>query len=169
MENQAVVTFTQEPLPMTSARLTLTVCAFASVLLITGCKTNPASPDSQASAQSGAAAPAPAPAPAPATKEDKKKPQGEVVGTPAPGSKFNKVQFGMGMKQVTDLIGQPTDQGAYVTGKAFIPFHFGGDTYRHELLYKGVGRLVFAGGSFGNYGNSKLIRIIHNADESGYR
>ncbi|WP_200954324.1 hypothetical protein [Rhizobacter sp. Root1221] len=152
---------------MTSARLTLAACAFTSMLLITGCKTNPASPDSQAPAQSGAAAPAPAPAPA--TKEDKKKPQGEVVGTPAPGSKFNKVQFGMGMKQVTDLVGQPTDQGAYVTGKAFIPFHFGGDTYRHELLYKGVGRLVFAGGSFGNYGNSKLIRIIHNADESGYR
>ena len=157
-----------------SARLSLTACAFASVLLITGCQTNPSSSGSPAPApapaQSGtAAAPAPAPAPAPAAKDDKKKPQGEVVGTPAPGSKFNKVQFGMGMKQVTDLVGQPTDQGAYVTGKAFIPFHFGGDTYRHELLYKGVGRLVFAGGSFGNYGNSKLIRIIHNANESGYR
>ena len=71
--------------------------------------------------------------------------------------------------QVTDLIGQPTDQGAYVTGKAWIPFYFGGDQYRHELAYKGMGRLVFAGGGMNNLGSGKLIRIIHNANDTGYR
>ena len=95
--------------------------------------------------------------------------EGEISGKPAPGTKFTKLKIGMGMKQVTDLIGQPSDQGAYVTGKAWIPFYFGSDRYRHELVYKGQGRLIFAGGSMGDYSSGHLISIIHNAQESGYR
>ena len=75
----------------------------------------------------------------------------------------------MSNKQVTDLIGQPSDQGAYITGKAFIPFYFGSDRNRFELLYKGQGRLVFAGVSFGDVMSGHLIWIIHNANEGGYR
>ena len=75
----------------------------------------------------------------------------------------------MGMKQVTDMVGQPTDQGSYATGKDWIPFYFGSDTYRTELVYKGQGRLIFAGGSIGNYSSGNLIWIIHNAQEGGYR
>ena len=75
----------------------------------------------------------------------------------------------MGMRQATDIAGQPTDQGAYVTGKAWIPFHFGSDRYRHEMVYKGQGRLIFAGGSAGDFANGNLIWIIHNASEGGYR
>jgi hypothetical protein len=93
--------------------------------------------------------------------------EGEIVGKPAPNSKFTRLQIGMPMKQVTDLIGPPTDQGAYVTGKAFIPFFFGSDRYRHELAYKGQGRLVFAGEAMGT--NAHLVWIIHNANDSGYR
>jgi hypothetical protein len=96
--------------------------------------------------------------------------EGEITGKPAKNSKFTTLQIGMPMKQVTDLIGQPTDQGAYITGKAFIPFYFGGDTYRYEMAYKGLGRLVFAGGSMmGNMGGGNLIWIIHNSNDSGYR
>ncbi len=93
--------------------------------------------------------------------------EGEITGKPAPGSKFTQLQIGMPMKQVTDLVGQPTDQGAYITAKAFIPFFFGGDKHRYEMAYKGQGRLVFAGESMGTGGN--LIWIIHNKDDSGYR
>ncbi|WP_406848413.1 hypothetical protein [Xanthomonas citri] len=93
--------------------------------------------------------------------------EGEITGKPAPGSKFTQLKIGMPMKQVTDLIGQPDDQGAYVTGKAFIPFFFGGDRYRYEMAYKDQGRLVFAGKSMGTGGN--LIWIIHNKNDSGYR
>ena len=93
--------------------------------------------------------------------------EGEITGKPAPGSKFTQLQIGMPMKQVTDLIGQPNDQGSYVTGKAFIPFFFGGDRYRYEMAYKGQGRLVFAGKSMDTGGN--LIWIIHNKNDSGYR
>ncbi len=95
--------------------------------------------------------------------------EGEITGIPAPGSKFNKLQIGMGMKQVTDLIGPPTDQGAYITGKAWIPFFFGSDRHRIEMAYKGQGRLIFAGGSLGDMTGGNLIWIIHNRNESGYR
>ena len=82
------------------------------------------------------AAASPAPAPAAAAKAQTGDTQhvkgindweGDITGKPAANSKFTKLQIGMGMRQVTDLVGQPTDQGAYITGKAFIPFFFGGD------------------------------------------
>jgi hypothetical protein len=94
--------------------------------------------------------------------------EGEITGKPAPGSKFTQLKIGMPLKQVMDLVGTPTDQGAYVTGKAWIPFNFGSDRYRHEVVYKGQGRLVFAG-SAGFDSNAHLIWIIHSANEQGYR
>ena len=95
--------------------------------------------------------------------------EGEITGNPAKNSKFTSLQIGMSMKQVTDIAGQPTDSGAYMTGKAWIPFYFGGDRHRMELTYKGQGRLIFAGGSLGNYTGGNLVWIIHNPNESGYR
>ena len=95
--------------------------------------------------------------------------EGEITGNPAPGSKFTKLQIGMPMKQVTDIAGPPTDQGAYMTGKAWIPFYFGGDRHRYEMTYKGQGRLIFAGGGMGDFSSGNLIWIIHNRNETGYR
>ena len=155
----------------------------ASVALLAGCETvknvtGSGSSSAPAPAPAPAAAPAPAPAPAPAAKAPAGDTQrvkgindweGEITGKPGPNSKFTKLQIGMGMRQVTDLVGQPTDQGAYITGKAFIPFFFGSDRYRHEMVYKGQGRLIFAGGSAGDFTSGNLISIIHNANEGGYR
>lgn len=98
--------------------------------------------------------------------------EGEITGIPAANSKFTKLQIGMGMREVMDIAGAPTDQGAYVTGKAFIPWYFGSDKHRQELVYKGQGRLIFAsGGGWGWGGGSggNLIWIIHNSNEPGYR
>jgi hypothetical protein len=95
--------------------------------------------------------------------------EGEITGRPAPGSRFTKLQIGMPMRQVIDQIGTPTDRGAYITGRAFIPFYFGSDRYRFEMVYKGQGRLIFAGGSIGDYSGGALIWIIHNSREPGYR
>jgi hypothetical protein len=95
--------------------------------------------------------------------------EGEITGVIAPNSGFAQLKIGMGFRQVIDILGQPTDRGAYITGKAFIPFYFGGDRYRSELLYKGQGRLIFAGGSFGDYSGGGLIWIISSTNESGYR
>ncbi len=138
-------------------------------ILVLGCQT------AQKSGSTAAPAPAPAPAPKAESTGDTKQVkgingwEGEITGKPAPGSKFTRLQIGMSMKQVTDLIGQPTDQGAYVTGKAWIPFYYGSDRYRHEAVYKGQGRLIFAGGGRGDYSAANLITIIHNAQEGGYR
>ncbi len=95
--------------------------------------------------------------------------EGEITGKAKPGAPFSKLQIGMSMKQVTDLVGQPTDSGAYMTGKAWIPFYFGSDRHRFEMVYKGQGRLIFAGGSLGNFTGGNLIWVIHNSNEGGYR
>ena len=94
--------------------------------------------------------------------------EGEITGNPAPKSKFTRLQIGMSLKQVTDIVGQPSDQGAYVTGKAWIPFYFGGDRHRYEAVYEKQGRLIFAGSS-GFDSNAHLIWIIHSANEGRYR
>lgn len=95
--------------------------------------------------------------------------EGEITGKAAPNSKFGKLEIGMSMRQAVDIAGQPTDQGAYVTGKAWIPFYFGSDRHRYEMVFKGQGRLIFAGGSLGDFTGGNLIWIIHSANEEGYR
>jgi len=94
--------------------------------------------------------------------------EGEITGKMAPDSKFKELKIGMSMRQCMDLAGAPTDQGGHMTGKAWIPWYFGSDRHRYELVYKGQGRLIFAGGSVGDYSSGHLIWIIHSANEGGY-
>ena len=75
----------------------------------------------------------PAPAEAPAA----------AVPIPA-DSPFAKIKMGMGMDEVYALIGAPSDTGHHITGKAFIPYYYGGDTQRTEAVYKGLGTIVFS-------------------------
>lgn len=94
--------------------------------------------------------------------------EGEISGVPFSGAKFTKLKIGMPYAEVVDLVGPPTDEGAYVTGKAFIPFYFGSDRGRWEAAYKGQGRLVFSlqsGFGTGRY----LTWVIYNPNERGYR
>ncbi len=94
--------------------------------------------------------------------------QGEIVGIPVPGSKFDQLKIGMSMAEVLSIVGPPTDQGSYMTGKAWIPFYMGSDKARTELTFKGKGRLIFAhsaGFGTGQY----LTWVIHSANETGYR
>jgi hypothetical protein len=95
--------------------------------------------------------------------------EGEITGIPVSGSCFPQLKIGMGIRQAMDICGPPSDQGAYITGKAWIPFYFGSDRNRFELFYKGKGRLIFAGGSVGDYSGGNLIWVINSAAESGYR
>lgn len=166
------------------------LCVLASAGLLGGCLSN--APRGESAASNAPASPQPAAAkpagPAPGMNAngqvvDSKKVEsghgqrvkglndweGEITGKPAPGSKFTKLRIGMPLKQVTDLIGQPSDQGAYVTGKAWIQFYFGSDRHRFEMVYKGQGRLIFAGGSLGDFTSGNLIWVIHNANEGAYR
>ena len=95
--------------------------------------------------------------------------EGEIFGEAKPGSPFSKIEIGMPQKQVSDLVGaRDADCGSYVTGKAWIPFHFGGDKYRTECAYKGLGRLVFSSNSDFD-SRAVLIKIINDPSEDGYR
>jgi hypothetical protein len=178
-----------------NAQMALFACAVA---LLAGCETNASKPTPESDNKPAAATPATAPAAAakPATPSAKSTAgmdsqgnvidpskvesgsgqqvkvgewEGEITGKPVPKSKFARLKIGMSMKEATDITGPPTDQGAYVTGKAWIPFYFGGDKHRYELTYKGHGRLIFAGGGMGDFNNGHLIWIIHSAKETGYR
>lgn len=90
---------------------------------------------------------------------------GEMVGTPSPGSKFARLQIGMQFNEVTKLIGGPTNMHTSETGKRWIPFYFGNDATRLQADYSGEGCLTFTGGSVFGGGTNELIRIT--ADPSG--
>lgn len=93
---------------------------------------------------------------------------GSEVAHPAPpGTPLERVRVGMGQREVQDLLGQPTDQKHYVTGKAFIPYYFGPDSSRVAYYYKGMGRVLFSGGNaFGEVGS--VLRVEYDPSETGY-
>ena len=93
---------------------------------------------------------------------------GEIVGTPVPGSKFAQLQIGMSLKQVESLIGQPNDTDSRITGKQYQPFYFGGDTQRTEAFYKGEGQLTFSNIEPDSTAD-RLIRIMVDPNATGNR
>lgn len=111
-----------------------------SVLLMSACATKQDS--ATPAAKSSAAAPAQQAA------------EGEIVGKPAPGSKFSKLKIGMTLPQVVKLIGPPAKQWQHPTGKASIPFYFGPDRWLLKYSYKGEGLLTF------NYGGDQLLTRV---------
>jgi outer membrane protein assembly factor BamE (lipoprotein component of BamABCDE complex) len=102
-----------------------------------------------------AAAPGEAAAPAAATA------------APVPAdSPLAKVKIGMSEQDVRAILGPPTQENEYVSGKAFIPFYYGPDRTRRAYFYKGMGRVVFAGGSGFNR-TGKVSRVEYDPAESG--
>ena len=85
-----------------------------------------------------------------------------------PDSIFAKVKMGEERDQVYATIGQPTSFNTYQTGKAFIPFHYGGgDDVRMSAHYKGVGVITFANDSA--YTSGWSVEDIHyDPSEPGY-
>jgi hypothetical protein len=73
----------------------------------------------------------------------------------------------MGTKEVTDLIGPPTDTHRYITGMAFVPYYYGSSATRDEWHYKGMGRITFSGGGpFGQRGSVEWVE--YDPNEVGY-
>ena len=114
-----------------------------------------------APAASAPAAPAAAPAatstPAP-TAEPPARP-------PIPGSKLARVSLGMTEAQVVEILGAPTSQQNYVTGKAFIPFYYGPDTSRLDYRYKGVGIVCFSRNRYSS--GTEVVRVDYDPSEDG--
>lgn len=90
---------------------------------------------------------------------------GEMIGMPAPDSRFARLQIGMSIGEVVNLIGPPTDFTRHETGKRWIPFYYGNDAVRAQQRYAGEGCLTFAAGNRFGAGGDELIRIW--ADPSG--
>jgi hypothetical protein len=73
----------------------------------------------------------------------------------------------MGMKEVYDTIGQPTDTDSHITGKGFNPFYYGGDTHRIVAKYKGQGRITFTRDhAFSD--TMRVMEIEYDPSEKGY-
>lgn len=89
--------------------------------------------------------------------------KGEIVGTPAPGSKFAQLKIGMKLQQVEGMIGLPYRTDSRITGKQYQPFYFGGDTQRTEAFYKSEGQLTFSNLQQDGAADT-LIRIVVNPE-----
>ncbi len=82
-----------------------------------------------------------------------------------PGNPLARVEIGMDPREVASLLGAPTDQRVYVTGKSFIPFYFGTDSVETVFHYRALGRVVFANGPIFL---PRVIRIEEDENEPGF-
>jgi hypothetical protein len=151
---------------MTNSKLLLSIAA---AVLCTACATKSTQSPPSPSAPPAPAAAAPAPA-GQAVKSRDGSYSGEVVGTPAAGSKFAKLQIGMQMNEVQDVLGRAPDRlHTYESGKRWIPFYFGNDARRMQVLYKGEGCLIFTNGNVWGGAGGDLVGITHDAAGSCYQ
>lgn len=133
------------------------IVAALTLCVVTGCASGGASSGSASSKPQ--AAPQDAPQAAPASEAPKR--------PIPPDSPFAKVKLKMGSDEVYALIGKPTSEDRYITGKGFIPFNFGGDKHRMTAHYKGIGTITFSSdGSFTS--GMSVMSIDYDPAEPGY-
>lgn len=83
-----------------------------------------------------------------------------IVGTPVAGSGFSKLTIGMDMQATQDVMGRAPDKfHTYESGKRWIPFYFGSDARRMQVLYREQGCLTFTGGNAWGGGGGELVLI----------
>ena len=86
----------------------------------------------------------------------------QTMAIPA-NSPLVKVEIGMSDAKVRKALGEPDDASMYMTGKAWIPFYFGGDTHRSDWMYSGIGRVVFSRNRWS--GALTVVELRHNPQE----
>jgi hypothetical protein len=95
--------------------------------------------------------------------EEKTPPKG--VAPPA-DHRMAKVAVDMSAQQVEEIMGSPTGQSRYPTGKSFAPFQFSNDSgWRIEYKYAGEGRVILAQPRWG--GSPKVVRVDYDPAEDG--
>jgi hypothetical protein len=131
------------------SRRIVSLLSFSLLVALVACASGGGGGESSQAASSGSAAAAKAP---------------KGVAPPA-GSKLAKVAVGMKPEQVKELLGDPTSQTTYMTGKMWIPWYFG-PTHQTDWKYKGQGRVVFVNNRWS--GNVQSVtRIDYDPGEDG--
>ena len=116
-----------------------------------------ASPAPKPAAASASAAPAPSGAPQASSAA--------AAAAPASG-KFASLQVGMTMSEVQNIMDRAPDRShTYESGKRWIPFYFGNDARRMQVLFHGEGCLIFTDGNVWGGAGGDLLEI--HADPSG--
>jgi hypothetical protein len=88
--------------------------------------------------------------------------EGEVYGNIPAGSKWSRLIIGMDQTEVERILGGTSnDIRVMPTGKAFIPFYYGTDRHRYEVVYRGQGSVSYTGGSWGG-GRGVLMMINYD-------
>lgn len=93
--------------------------------------------------------------------------ESRIVGSIPASSPWSKLKLGMTKGMVHEIIGPPSDEMTYSTGKMWIPFYFGKDVARLEEMYKGQGRITYTGMGVGGT-NYKVYRIVYDTTEDGH-
>jgi hypothetical protein len=103
------------------------------------------------------------------SERQERRPKEEASKYPPPPAKSKMAQIEPGMReaQVMKVMGPPDDSRAYVTGKAFIPFYYGGDSTRFAAYWQGQGRVIFQGGNAWGAGRGKVVRVEYDPSEDG--
>lgn len=143
-------------------------------LMLAGCASTSRAPEpAPAPAAQPAAAGSAGPAASAGTRVVKSRDgrfEGEVSGQAVPNSKFAQLAIGMNMGEVQDRLGRAPDRmHTYESGKRWIPFYFGNDARRMQVLFKGEGCLVFTDGNVWGGAGGDLIRIDHDASGACYQ
>ena len=102
---------------------------------------------------------------------------GSVTGNPPADHPFAKVKPGMKFEEALAILGKPTSERAYCTGKHHIPFYFGRDRAYTEYYYQNQGVVVFytdvSVGGWNRYKSCspkdplELAEVHYNASETG--
>lgn len=147
----------------------LVFTALFSSLVLSACGTRQAPVASEAPAATTASAARSGPGAQTATSRDGSY-QGEITGTARPGSRFAQLRIGMDMQETQALLGRAPDRlHTYESGKRWIPFYFGNDARRMQVLYRGEGCLIFTGGNVWGSAGGDLIGIHHDASGACYQ
>gem|GEM_PF-6075267 len=87
-------------------------------------------------------------------------------GTVPSNSTFAKITTGMSMREVYDLIGQPTSAKLYGTKNTLFPYYMGDDQARFDARYRGEGRISFRGAGPAGC-KLRVFEIQYDPNDSG--
>jgi hypothetical protein len=89
---------------------------------------------------------------------------------PTGTGKFAALKVGMTMSEVQNIMDRAPDRShTYESGKRWIPFYFGNDARRMQVLFRGEGCLIFTDGNVWGGAGGELVEIQSDASGACYQ